>query len=120
MEIKIIKNKKQHKAYLSEVEKLMDKGKRSSLENDRLQLLALIIEHYEKKAFPIAKPSPSEAIKFRMDQLNIKQKDLIPYIPSRSHISEILNRKRALSLQMIRKLHEGLGISLDVLIQKEI
>jgi len=83
---------------------------------DELALLALTIESYEKERFPIASPNPVEAIRFRMDQAGLAQRDLIPYIGSKSKVSEVLSGKRSLSLRMIRRLHEGLGIPLEVLV----
>lgn len=83
---------------------------------DEAEVLATLIEHYESVQFPVERPSPIDAILFRMDQLDLAQKDLVPYIGSASKVSEILNGKRTLSLPMIRRLHDGLGIPADVLI----
>jgi len=85
---------------------------------DELELLALTVESYEKERFPIASPDPVEAIRFRMDQAGLAQRDLIPYIGSKSKVSEVLSGKRSLSLRMIQGLHEGLGIPLEVLVRK--
>lgn len=84
---------------------------------DEFELLTLLIGHYEKKHFPMAMPDPIEAIKFRMDQQGLGQADMTPYFGSASKVSEVLNRKRPLSINMIRRLHDGLGIPADVLIQ---
>jgi HTH-type transcriptional regulator/antitoxin HigA len=87
-------------------------------EADELELLAALVEMYEEKQFPIRTPTPIEAIKFRIDQLGIGQKGLIPYIGSRSKVSEILNGKKPISLAMMRALHRGLGIPAEVLLQE--
>ncbi|MCH7623881.1 MAG: hypothetical protein IIB46_07335, partial [Nitrospinae bacterium] len=87
-------------------------------EADRLELLATLVEKYEKEYFPIDRPDPIEAIQFRMEEQTLRQKDLIPYIGSRSKVSEVLSRKRPLTLPMIRALHKGLGIPTDILLQE--
>ena len=118
MNLKIIKNPNDHAEALKRLNELFDLDPiEGSKENDEMDVLALLIEQYEMEKFPISKPSPIEAIKFRMDQQGLKSKDLIPYIGSAPKVSEILNHKRSLSLSMIRKLHEGLDIPLDILIQ---
>jgi|GEM_PF-815456 len=86
-------------------------------EFDEFELLGLLIEHYESKIFPMDKPDPIDAIKFRMDQQGLTQADMKQYIGSSSKVSEVLNRKRPLSLSMIRRIHDGLGIPADILIQ---
>lgn len=119
MKIEVIKNKTQHEEYLAEIRKLIliDPVKDSE-KGKLLELLTVLVENYEKENFPIDKPNPIEAIRFRMDQENLKQKDLIPYIGSASKVSEILSGTRTLTLQMIRNLSSGLGIPADVLMQK--
>jgi len=89
-----------------------------SKEESELELLGLVIEAYERKNVPPANPDPVDAILFRMDQLKLKRKDLVPYLGSISKVSEVLSRKRPLSLSMIRRLHEGLAIPTDILIGK--
>jgi len=89
-----------------------------SAESDELDLLAFLIEKYEEEAFPIDSPDPIEAIKFRMEQQGLIKKDLVPYFGSASKVTEVLNGTRSLSLNMIRKLSAGLGISADVLIKE--
>ncbi|MFT4271225.1 MAG: helix-turn-helix domain-containing protein [Pantoea sp.] len=84
---------------------------------DEFELLNLLIGHYEKVNYPLKKPSPLEAIKFRMDQMGMTQNDMTEYLGSKSKVSEVLSGKRKLSLTMIKRLHDGLGIPLDVLIQ---
>lgn len=86
-------------------------------EFDELELLGILIEHYENKNYPISKPDPIDAIKFRMEQQGLTNKDMTQFIGSLSKVSEVLNRKRPLSLSMIRRLHDGLGIPADILIQ---
>jgi HTH-type transcriptional regulator / antitoxin HigA len=115
--IKLIKNKHDHIEALARIKKLMDEILvPDSKEADELEVLSLLIEHYEQKNFPIEKPDPIEAIKFRMEQLGLLKKDLIPFIGSASKVTEVLNGSRQLSLNMIRKLNDGLGISVEVLI----
>jgi len=89
-----------------------------SEEHDQLELLTLLISVYEKEHYPIGLPDPIEAIKFRMEQQNLSKKDLIPFLGSRSKVSEVLSGKRPLSLTMIRALHNGLRIPAEVLLQK--
>ncbi len=116
--IKLIKNDQDHSAAVARVSKLMDKDLVSgSKEADELEVLALLIERYEQEKFSIDKPDPIEAIKFRMEQLQLIKKDLIPFIGSASKVTEVLNGTRQLSLNMIRKLSEGLNISVDLLIR---
>jgi HTH-type transcriptional regulator / antitoxin HigA len=114
---KIIQTEEEYQQALSELELLMDAAPRSS-EEQQLDLLSLLIEKYEEEHFPIPLPDPIEAIKFRMEQEGLTQKDLIPFIGSQSKVSEVLNRKRTLSITMIRNLHAGLGIPAAVLIQE--
>lgn len=117
--IKIIKTEQEHEQALVRVMELMDLNPlEESAESDELELLALLIERYEDQAFPIDVPDPIDAIKFRMDQMGLKNKDLIVYIGSAPKVSEILNGRRSLSLNMIRKLVVGLGISADILIRE--
>lgn len=118
---KVIKSDEEHATALADLMGLMDADPAvGTVESDRLELLAILIQQYESEKYPIDVPDPVEAIKFRMEQLGLANKDLLPYIGSLPRISEILNQKRPLSLSMIRKLHEGLGIPAHVLIQKPI
>lgn len=115
--IKLIKNKHDHVEALARIKKLMDENLvPDSKEADELEVLSLLIEHYEQENFPMEKPDPIEAIKFRMEQLGLLKKDLIPFIGSASKVTEVLNGSRQLSLNMIRKLSDGLGISVEILI----
>lgn len=120
MNIKVIKEREDYTQAMARLSVLMDLDpKPGSQEEDELELLALVLEDYERKAVPHVQPAPVEAILFRMDQAGLTRKDLIPYIGSVSKVSEILSRKRPLSLAMIRKLHNGLGIPADSLIREE-
>ncbi len=116
MSAKLIKTKVQYETALTHVDKLMS-AKPGTPQFDELELWVLIIEAYEQKHYPISLPTPVAAIEFEMDQQQLTRADLIPYIGGKSKVSEVLSGKRSLSLAMIRKLHAGLDISLDVLIQ---
>ncbi len=116
MNTKLIKTKKDYQQALDRLEIIFD-AKPGSPEGDELELLALLIDSYEKELIPIGYPDPVEAIKFRMEQMGYSQADLVKVVGLKSRASEILNRKRKLSLEMIRKLHETLSIPTDVLIQ---
>ncbi len=116
MEIKPIRTKKDYKQALERLEFIFDSGK-GSPEGDELEVLGILIEKYENEHFPIELPDPIEAIKFRMEQMGYNQSDLANIVGLKSRASEILNKKRKLSLQMIRQLHEQLNIPTDVLIQ---
>lgn len=116
-ELKVIRTAEQYKAYLEEVEALMDVDTSRDQEvKDRLDLLCLLIQDYESKHFQLDIPDPIDAIVFRMKQLNLKQADLAPYFGTTSRVSEVLNRKRKLTVEMIRELSIGLGISAEILI----
>jgi len=115
MEIKPVRNEREHKAALAEVERLWD-AKPGTSEHDRLDVLVTLIEAYEDKHEPIPPPDPIDAILFRMDQLDLDRKDLEPLIGSRARVSEVLGRRRGLSLGMIRRLHSQLGIPADILV----
>ncbi len=117
MKPKVLKTESDYEAALAYVETLMDAAP-GSPEEEELEVFALLIEDYEEKHYPIDLPDPIEAIKFRMEQQGFIQKDMVPYIGSQSKVSEVLNRKRPLSLTMIRALHEGLGIPAEVLLQE--
>ena len=88
-------------------------------EGDELDVLATLVDAYEAEHFPIDSPDPVEAIRFRMEQLGLERKDLEPFIGSRARVSEVLNRRRGLSLKMIRALHEELDIPLEALIGRD-
>ncbi|MCU0797675.1 MAG: hypothetical protein MUF31_17270 [Akkermansiaceae bacterium] len=117
MRPKIIRSEEAYEEALSLVANLMD-AKPGSRQEEDLELWSLLIENYEKEHHPIEDPDPIEAIRFRMDQLGLHRKDLEPYIGQKSKVSEVLNRKRPLSLQMIRALHSSLGIPAAVLVRE--
>jgi HTH-type transcriptional regulator/antitoxin HigA len=117
MNIKPIKTEKDYKDALKRLEVIFD-ALPNSTEGDELEILGILIDNYEKIHFPINLPDPIEAIKFRMVQLNYSNQDLAQIIGLKSRVSEILNRKRKLSINMIRKIHDALSISTDVLVQK--
>jgi len=114
---KVIKTTAEHELALARIEELFT-AKPGTPKGDELELLILLVETYEAKEFPIDLPDPIEAIRFRMQQANLKQKDLIPIFGSKSKVSEVLNGKRELSLSMIRKLASELGIPTEVLLQE--
>jgi len=115
MDIRPIKTARDYKDALREIESLMD-ARRGTPRGDRLDLLATLVEAWEAKHYPIDLPDAVQAIKFHMEQKDLEPKDLVPFIGSRSRVYEILNRKRPLTLAMIRKLHRGLGIPAESLI----
>jgi HTH-type transcriptional regulator/antitoxin HigA len=116
MEIKPIKTEKDYNQALERLEKIVD-AKSGSPEGDELEVLGILINQYENEHFPISLPDPIEAIKFRMEQMGYNQTDLANIVGLKSRASEILNRKRKLSLEMIRQLHDKLNIPTDVLVQ---
>lgn len=116
MEIKPIKTKADYRSALEEVEKLFD-AKPGTPEGDRLDVFTTLIEAYEEKHHPIPPPDPVEAIFYFLDSRGLTRKDLEALIGSRSRVSEVLNRKRPLSIEMIRRLHDQLGIPAEVLIK---
>ena len=115
MKPKVLKTDREYKAALAHVETLMDKA---SADETDLELWSLLVEKYEEEHFPIAAPDPVEAIRFRMEQAGLAAADLQPYMQSKSKVSEVMNRKRSLSLSMIRALHRGLQIPAEVLVQE--
>lgn len=116
MNIKPIKSEHDHRAALARIEQLWD-AEPNTPEGDELEVWVTLVTAYEEKEFPIDEPDPIEAIRFRMEQLGLVDKDLVPFLGTRSRVSEILNRKRSLSIKMIRSLHAGLRIPLNCLIQ---
>ena len=116
MEIKPIKTETDYNQALERLELIFD-AKNGTPEGDELEILGILIDQYENEHFPIGLPDPIEAIKFRMEQMGYNQNDLANIVGLKSRASEILNRKRKLSLEMIRKLHDTLHIPTDVLIQ---
>lgn len=116
MTLKPIKTEEDYNQVLERLEKIFD-AEPNTQDGDELEILGILIEKYENENFPIELPDPIEAIKFRMEQLNYSQNDLAEAIGLKSRASEILNKKRKLSLEMIRKLSEKLHIPPEVLIQ---
>src|SRR3954454_6914631 len=115
-DVKPIRTEADCEAALAEVERLWG-AKAGTPKGDRLDVLATLIDAYESQHYPMDPPDPIEAIKFRMEQQNLTRKDLEGIVGSRTRIAEVLNRRRGLSINMIRRLHEKLGISTDVLIR---
>ena len=116
MTLKPIKTEQDYNQVLERLEDIFD-AEPNTKEGDELEILGILVEKYENENFPIELPDPIEAIKFRMEQLNYSQNDLAEVIGLKSRASEILNKKRKLSLEMIRKLSEKLHIPSEVLIQ---
>ena len=116
MTLKPIKTKKDYQNAMLRLEKIFD-AKPGSKEGDELEVLGILIDTYEKSHYPIEFPDPIEAIKFRMEHLGYNQSDLATVVGLKSRASEILNKKRKLTLEMIRNLHDTLNIPTDVLIQ---
>jgi len=114
--LKPIKTKADYEASLAEIERLWG-AQSGTPEGDRLDILATLVEAYENEHYPMDPPDPIEAIKFRMEQQGLSRKDLADILGSRTRVTEILNRRRGLSMNMIRRLHAKLGISVEVLIR---
>ena len=115
MDIQPIKNEKNYDKALAEIEALWG-AEEGTEEGDKLDILLVLVEDYEEKHHQISPPDPIEAIKFRMEQMNLTRKDLEPFIGGRGRVSEVLNHRRGLSLSMIRSLHSNLSIPLESLI----
>jgi HTH-type transcriptional regulator / antitoxin HigA len=119
IEPKIIKTEKQHRLYLAEVERLaMGDPAPGTRDGDRLELLAKLVEDYEKQRFEFGRPDPIEAIVFRMEEQGLRQKDLVPILGGKNRVSEILSGKRPLTLAMVRALTDALSIPAELLIQE--
>jgi HTH-type transcriptional regulator/antitoxin HigA len=117
MKLKPIKTKQEYQAALKEAERLWD-APTGSRQADTLDVLTLLIADYEVKHFPIADPDPIQFLEYVMESRGLTRKDLEPYVGSRGRVAEVLNRSRALTLEMIRRLSEGLGLPADVLVQR--
>jgi HTH-type transcriptional regulator/antitoxin HigA len=115
MVIKPIKSERDYRRAMKEIDKLMD-AKLDTPQGDRLDVLVTLVAAWEEKHYPIEAPDAVAAIKFAMEQRGLTRRDLEPYIGSRARVAEILNRKRSLTLPMIRRLHAGLGIPAETLI----
>lgn len=117
IEAKVIRTKEQYDAYLGEVQSLMAHGPSlNSVESEKLELFTVLLESYENSKFPVESPDPIDAILFRMNEKGLKRADLVPYFGTSSRVSEVLGRKRPLTVQMIRALSLGLGISAETLV----
>ena len=116
MDIKPIKGKRDYRRSLKQIEALM-RAKRGTRDGDRLDMLVTLVEAWEARHYPIDFPDPVEAIKYHMEQQGLRPRDLIPYIGSRNRVYEVLNRKRALTLPMVWRLHQKLGIPAESLIK---
>src|ERR1022692_1624221 len=117
MKPKVIKTQAEYQATLACLDKIFD-AEPGTAKGHELELLLLLVEKYEEIEFPIALPNPVAAIRFRMEQDQLKPKDLVPYIGSKSKVSEVLSGRRPLSLTMIRNLVSAWGIQAEVLLQK--
>lgn len=117
MDIQPIKTEKDYEAALKLIEELWE-AEEGTDEGDRLDIMITLVDAYEKVNHPIYPPDPVAAIEFHMDQNELSRSDLESYIGTRARVSEVLNRKRGLSIEMIRNLHEGLGIPLESLIAR--
>ena len=115
MNIKPIKTEKDYEVAIKRLEKIFDASPKSK-EGDEAEILSMLIDNYENQHYPIEAPDPIEAIKIRMEEMNLKQKDLIGVIGGKSRVSEILNKKKRLTVDMIRELEQTLHISASVLV----
>jgi HTH-type transcriptional regulator/antitoxin HigA len=124
MDIRPIRTKADHRAALKEIERLMD-ARRGTPDSDRLEILTTLVEKYEEQEDPIEAPTPVDALLYYMESRGLTRRDLEKFIGSRARVAEVLNRRRPLTIEMIRRLHRmirrlhrGLGISAEVLIQR--
>lgn len=115
MNIRPIKTEQDYSDSIKRIEELWG-AKKDTPEGDELDLLVTLVESYEMKNYPIAPPDPIDAIKFRMEQMGMTKSDMIKYLGSQSRVSEVLNRKRSLTLKMVRSLYKGLKIPADILL----
>ena len=116
MTLRPLKTEADYQEALAEIDTLFD-AEVNTPEGDRLDILTLLVEAYEERHYPIPPPDPVAALEYYMDSRGLNRRDLEPYLGSRARVAEVLNRKRGLSIEMIRRLHQGLGISADILIQ---
>jgi HTH-type transcriptional regulator/antitoxin HigA len=116
MQIRPIKTKADHRAALKQIERLLD-ATPGTPAGDRLEVLTTLVDHYESRHEPIEPPDPIDALLYHMESRGLTRRDLEPFLGSRARVAEVLNRRRPLTIDMIRKLHEGLGISAEVLIR---
>lgn len=114
-ELRPIHSEATYREYLEIIDELVD-CEENSREEELLELVSILVENYEATQYPVEAPDPLEAIKIKMEEQGLKRKDMIDYFGSASRVSEVLNRKRPLTLEMIRKIHKGLGISAETLL----
>jgi HTH-type transcriptional regulator/antitoxin HigA len=119
MEIKLIETEQEYNQAIARIDLLFDAPK-GSKEAKELDLLVLVVNKYEEENYPIDEPDPIEYIKIRMEEMGLKATDLVPYMGNKGNVSRVLNRKRGLSIEMIRNLHKGLGFPLDILISEPV
>ncbi len=117
MDIRPIRTKADHRAALKEIERLMD-ARRGTPESDRLEILTTLVEKYEEQEEPVELPSPIDALLYHMESRGVTRRDLEKFIGSRARVAEVLNRRRPLTIDMIRRLHDGLGIPAEILIRQ--
>jgi HTH-type transcriptional regulator/antitoxin HigA len=115
MEIRPIKTEQDYNSAIKRIEELWG-AKKDTPKGDELDLLVTLVESYEMKHYPIAPPDPIDAIKFRMEQMGMTKEDMVKYLGSQSRVSEILNRKRKLTLKMVKSLYKGLKIPAEILL----
>jgi len=115
MDIKLIKTEQDYNLAINRIEELWG-SKKDTPNGDELDLLVTLVESYEMKHYPIAPPDPIDAIKFRMEQMGMTKEDMVKYLGSQSRVSEILNRKRKLTLKMVKSLYKGLKIPAEILL----
>jgi len=116
MKIRPIRTKADHRAAVKGIERLMD-ARRGTTEGDRLEVLTMLVERYEEQEVPIEAPNPIDALLYHMESRGVTRRDLEKFIGSRARVAEVLNRRRPLTIDMIRRLNKGLGMSADVLIR---
>jgi HTH-type transcriptional regulator/antitoxin HigA len=116
MNLRSLKTEQDYQEALAEIERLFEAAPETS-EGDRLDILTLLVEAYEEQHYPILPPDPVAALEYYMESRGLSRRDLEPYLGSRARVAEVLNRRRGLTIDMIRRLHQSLGISAEVLIQ---
>lgn len=116
MNLRPIKTEQDHAAALAEIERLFNSAPDTS-DGDRLEILSVLVDAYEERHHPIAPPDPVAALEYYMESRGLSRRELEPYLGSRARVAEVLNRRRRLSIEMIRRLHEGLSIPAEALIR---
>lgn len=117
MDIKPVRNAKDHQWALREIERLWDKAQPGTPDGDRFEVLSALVDSYERRHFEIPAPDPIEAIRFRMEQEGLTNNDLLPIFKTRARVSEVMSRRRRLNLTMIRRLHQRLQIPVECLVK---